>query len=335
MARVSAVSDDELAERGRGTPGQRVPAGAGRRPRRRRPVAGRLPVPRRPARPPRRARTRRPRRQPVAAVAGVSVVPGRPLRTRNASTCTASARSAIPGRAAWSATRTGPQDWHPMRADAGPAPDVRGDRPLPVPHRRRHRGVRDPGRTGARRPHRTRPLPVLRRRRNRPAAQGPAVVRAPRHRETLRRPPRHRRGRPRRTDQRRHLRRSRPRAQPGRRGRPRHRRARRRAPAAGPAGRTRTALQPRRRPRRARQRRRLRPGQRARPTHPRTTPADQRTPSPGTGCCAAPSARAASRCETLPDPARAAVDRRRPRRGRRTDPGQHASSTTGSPAPPS
>ena len=34
-----------------------------------------------------------------------------------------------------------PEDWHPMRADAGPAPDFATDRPLPVRHRRRARGV--------------------------------------------------------------------------------------------------------------------------------------------------------------------------------------------------
>ena len=69
-----------------------------------------------------------------------------------------------------------------------PAAVRRRRRALPVPHRRGPRGVRDPGRTGARRDDRTRPLPVLRRRRDHPEPQGPAVVRAPRHRETLRGP---------------------------------------------------------------------------------------------------------------------------------------------------
>ena len=96
--------------------------------------------------------------------------------------------SAIPCRAGWSGTRTGPS-WHPMRTDAGPAPQFAADGPLPVPHRRGHRGLRDPGRAGARRADRARPLPVLRRRRDRPAAEGAAVVRAPRHREALRGPP--------------------------------------------------------------------------------------------------------------------------------------------------
>ena len=34
-----------------------------------------------------------------------------------------------------------PEDWHPMRADAGPAPRIRDERPLPVRYRRRTRGV--------------------------------------------------------------------------------------------------------------------------------------------------------------------------------------------------
>ena len=111
---------------------------------------------------------------------------------------------------------------------------------------------------------------------------------------------RDRRGRARRTHQRRHLRRPRPGLQPGRRRRPRHRRPRRGPPAAGVAARTRTPLQPRHRPRCAGQRRRLRPGQRARAAHPRTTAAAQRTrhrpPAaarrhPPGGCRAASSAR--------------------------------------------
>ena len=34
-----------------------------------------------------------------------------------------------------------PEDWHPMRTDAGPAPQFSADGALPVRHRRRHRGV--------------------------------------------------------------------------------------------------------------------------------------------------------------------------------------------------
>ncbi len=68
------------------------------------------------------------------------------------------------------------------RADAA---DAHRRRAVPVRHGRRPRRVRDPGRPGPRRAHRTRPLPVLRRRRDHPEDEGPAVVRAPRHRTPL------------------------------------------------------------------------------------------------------------------------------------------------------
>ena len=82
-----------------------------------------------------------------------------------------------------------PEDWYPMRGNAGPAPEFEDCRPFPVHHGRGARGLRDPGRAGARRADRTRPLPLLRRRRNRAAAQGPAVVRPPGSGKALRGPP--------------------------------------------------------------------------------------------------------------------------------------------------
>ena len=108
-----------------------------------------------------------------------------------------------------------PRGWYPMRRRRRrPAAVRRRRRPLPVPHRRGPGRVRDPGRPGARRHDRTRPLPLLRRRRDHPQPQGPAVVRPPRHRETLPGPrpaDGHGAGR---TDQRRHRRRAHPRLLP-------------------------------------------------------------------------------------------------------------------------
>ena len=89
-----------------------------------------------------------------------------------------------------------PRGWYPMRHDAGPPPPFGDtDEPVPVPHRRRRRGLRDPGRPRPRRADRTRPLPLLRRRRNHPQTQGPPVVRPQRNRETVRGPPARRRPR--------------------------------------------------------------------------------------------------------------------------------------------
>ena len=94
------------------------------------------------------------------------------------------------------------------------------------------------------------------------------------------------------------------------------------APAASVAHRTRTALQPRRRPGRARQRRRVFARQRPRATHPRTAAAAQRDGdrAPAAARRHPPGRGHAARSSR---PRRAAVGRRRPRRGRRTDPGQH------------
>ncbi len=125
-----------------------------------------------------------------------------------------------------------------------------------------------------------------------------------------------------RTRQRRHLRRARARPQPRRRRRARGRTARRGAPAAGAARRAGTALQPCHRPGRAGQRRRVRTGQRTRSTHPRSNCCGSTPRSPGIGCCAAPSARARSRCVRCPTPTQLRVHCGRRRRGRRTDPAQ-------------
>ena len=76
--------------------------------------------------------------------------------------------------------------------------------------------------------------------------------------------------------------------------------ARRRAPAAGPAGRTGTALQPRHRHRRAVQRRRHSPWPTPTPSASANNSCGSTTPSPATGCCAAPSSPAASRCARCP-----------------------------------
>ena len=98
--------------------------------------------------------------------------------------------------------------------------------------------------------------------------------------------------------------------------------ARRSAPAAGLARRTRTALQPRRRSGRAGQRRRLFARQRPRPTHPRTTAAPQRG---GDRAPVAARRHLPRRRDTAPAarPRAIAVDRHRPRRSRRADTGQH------------
>ncbi len=80
-----------------------------------------------------------------------------------------------------------PQGWYPMLVDAGEPPAFgEVDGPYPVPDRRRTRGVRDPGRPGARGHDRARALPVLRGRGDHPQPQGPALVRPPRHREAVR-----------------------------------------------------------------------------------------------------------------------------------------------------
>ena len=108
--------------------------------------------------------------------------------------------------------------------DARPGPGFEPDVGLlPVPRGPGRRGLRDPRRTDPRRPHRAWPLPVLGRRRDHPADEGPALVRAPRHREALRgtRPGRGHRAR--RADQRRHRGRPHPRVRHGGRGRARDR----------------------------------------------------------------------------------------------------------------
>ena len=60
-----------------------------------------------------------------------------------------------------------------MRRDAGPPPAFEPTRPLPVRDGRGPGRLRDPRRSGARRPDRARPLPVLRRRRDRSCASRP------------------------------------------------------------------------------------------------------------------------------------------------------------------
>ena len=113
-----------------------------------------------------------------------------------------------------------PRGWHPMRHGAGDPPPfgdvdgpfqfrtVEGPGVYEIPVGPVHAGMIEPG-----------SFPVLRRRRDHPEPEGPAVVRAPRHRETLRGPHPRRRARTGRTGQRRHLRRSRAGVLPGRRGR--------------------------------------------------------------------------------------------------------------------
>ena len=121
---------------GRKPPRRGLPAGPGGRPRRRRPVADRLSVPGWLARPPGRARMRRGRERSSGAVAGVSVVPGGPLRTRNARPLRHPADRPSPaapsGPARPLARRLAS---HARRRWA--CTGIRGDRPLPVRHRRR------------------------------------------------------------------------------------------------------------------------------------------------------------------------------------------------------
>ena len=170
---------------------------------------------------------RGPARRPVAPQ------PGRRCRSPPAgssarcATCTASARWATRCPAGWSGTATGPPaGTRCATTPTRPARSAADVGSFPFLDRRGRRGLRDPGRPGARRAHRARALPVLRRRRDHPADQGPAVVRAPRHREALRGPhpaDGHRAGR---TDQRRHRRRPRPRLRLAVEDAARHRRRR-------------------------------------------------------------------------------------------------------------
>ena len=169
---------------------RRLPARAGRRPRRRRRAPRRLPA--------------RRGRHPIARVelavrldpdTPATPEPGRAARSPPAgsnarcATCSASSRLDHPLPRRLVLHQHWPDGWHPMRHDAGPTPPIRRHRrAVPVPHRRRPRRLRDPRRTRPRRPHRTRPLPVLRRRRDHPQDEGPPLVRPQRHREALRRP---------------------------------------------------------------------------------------------------------------------------------------------------
>ena len=62
-----------------------------------------------------------------------------------------------------------PDGWHPMRRRRRASPAIRRRVPaLPVPHRRRARGLRDTRRPGSRRAHRTWTLPILGGRRDDP-----------------------------------------------------------------------------------------------------------------------------------------------------------------------
>ena len=169
-----------------------------------------------------------------------------------------------------------PDDWHPLRHDAGRNPrDRRNPRTVPVRHRRRPRRLRNPRRSRPRRTHRTRTLPVLGHRRNHHHDEGPPLVRTQRNRETLSRAPLQHRERARGT----HQRATPPSATTSPTASPSKTHSTsgpaRRAIPPSPAPRTRTPLQPRRRHRRARERRRLRHPELARPAHPRTAPPTQ------------------------------------------------------------
>ena len=214
-----------------------------------------------------------------------------------------------------------PRGWHPMRRDAGDPPPfgdvdgpyqfrtVEGPGVYEIPVGPVHAGMIEPG-----------SLPVLRRRRDHPEPQGPAVVRAPRHRETLRGPHPRRRDRTGRTGQRGHLRRPRPGVLPGRRGRlrcadlPCHP-----TDPGDPAG-AGAAVQPRQRHRRAVQRRRPRHPEQPGAAGPRTAAADQR---PGHRAPAAPrrDPDRRGRGHRAARPGRAGRHRRRRRRDRRPRPG--------------
>ena len=228
-----------------------------------------------------------------------------------------------------------PRGWYPMLPDAGDPPAVRRRRrPVPVPHRRGRRGLRDPGRPGARRHDRARATSAS------PSSARPSSSSKPgcgsctaASRSSSRAAPRRRASSwpngsaatP-------------PSGTPWRTARPsrtpdqwsiRDDAQRRRGDPAG----ARTALQPRHRHRRAVQRRRPLHPQRPRPAHPRTAAAHQRRGHrPPAAARRRPSRR--RRPPPAARPRRAARDRRRHRRGRRRWPWTTAWSATGSPAPP-
>ena len=169
--------------------GQRLPGRAGRRARRRRHAAGRVPVH------PRRHRTDRvelhlscdPADPHVPSLAALSFPAGRFEREMRDLFGIVPDDHPMPSRLVrhfhW------PRGWYPMLHGAGdPPPFGDVDGPYPFRTRRGPRGVRDPRRTGARRDDRAGSFPVLRRRRDHPEPEGPAVVRPPRHREALRGP---------------------------------------------------------------------------------------------------------------------------------------------------
>ena len=317
------VSRDELADKAEELLAERLPTGPGGRPRRRRQVARRLSVPRR-ASPDRRVELEclSARKRSGAAVAGVSVLPGEPLRARNADLYGIRPIGhprprRLVRHAHW------PEDWHPMRADAGPAPQfaptgrfpfvtVEGTGVYEIPVGPVHAGLIEPGHfrfsvvgetvlrlkarlwfvhRGLEKLFEGRPATGaadLAERVSGDTSAAHALAHSLAVEDALG-------------------------IEVARRG----------APAAGPARRTRTALQPRRRPGRAGQRRRL-----------RASP----TPTPNASannCCALNAAVTGHRLlrgairpggvDTAPAarPRAAAVDRRRPRRGRRADPGQH------------
>ena len=157
--------------------------------------------------------------RPARAQPGRAVLPRRPVRTGNQGPVRDRARRSPDAQPAGPAFPLAPRLAPDAPRRRRPTAVRRRRRPLPVPHRRGRGGLRDPRRPGARRDDRTRPLPVLRRRRNHPEPEGTALVRAPRHRETLRGPHPCRRDRTGRTGQRGHLRRPRAGVLPGRRGR--------------------------------------------------------------------------------------------------------------------